>query len=143
MVDFSERVAEYWKAYKNSNINHALINFEFIEQEIYQVDANDQSKMIELLSFIEEQEKIVIDQEVLLRLMSALPAAYMFYLLHQLNRKDAEYVAGLIDKANDHKDKEDIYKNFYDRNMLFEKLQIVSRIFSSDRVNKLISVLSE
>lgn len=75
--------------------------------------------------------------------MNSLPAAYMFYLLHQLNKYHSEYVANLIDKSNELKDKQENYKNFYDRNMLFEKLQIVARIFSSDRVNKLIQALSE
>lgn len=33
MIDLAEEVADYWKSYKNSNINHALINFELIEKE--------------------------------------------------------------------------------------------------------------
>ncbi|WP_235603458.1 type IVB secretion system protein IcmW [Piscirickettsia litoralis] len=82
-----------------------------------------------------------IDHELMLRLMNSLPAAYMFYLLHQLNQYNSEYISGLIGKSNELKDKKANYKAFYDRNMLFEKLQIAARIFSSDRINKLISIL--
>ncbi|WP_395168481.1 type IVB secretion system protein IcmW [Piscirickettsia salmonis] len=143
MIDLAEEVADYWKSYKNSNINHALINFELIEKEIYLINDSDATKVAEVLEYASDQDLSHLSHDLILRLMNSLPAAYMFYLLHQLNKYHSEYVANLIDKSNELKDKQENYKNFYDRNMLFEKLQIVARIFSSDRVNKLIQALSE
>ncbi|OAJ35141.1 type IVB secretion system protein IcmW [Piscirickettsia salmonis] len=140
-MSLEKKVADYWKSYGNSNINHALINFEHIEEDEYFIDEDQEEKILELLEFASENNLKEIDSNLFFSLLNSLPAAYMFYVIHELNNSNSEYVSALISEAS--KKKDDDRRFFYDRNVLFEKMQILSRVFSSDRVNKMIRALSE
>ncbi|WP_235602958.1 type IVB secretion system protein IcmW [Piscirickettsia litoralis] len=129
MLPFRKKVADYWKSYENSNINHALINFEKIEKEIYLLDEGNEDKLSKFLEFSSKNSLKDVSHEEILLLLNSLPAAYMFYVVHEINGHNPEYISSLISKANKNKGSNDDYKFFYNRNVLFERMQILSRIF--------------
>nr|WP_242506556.1 hypothetical protein [Piscirickettsia salmonis] len=95
-----KKVADYWKSYGNSNINHALINFEHIEEDEYFIDEDQEEKILELLEFANENSLKEIDSNLFFSLLNSLPAAYMFYVIHELNNSNSEYVSALISEAS-------------------------------------------
>ncbi|MFZ9036199.1 MAG: type IVB secretion system protein IcmW [Francisellaceae bacterium] len=138
-----EEVAQYWKNYKNMNINHALNNFEHLEDGIYACDEDHIAQLEKLYTQMGSDAGKEVELSALLKLMNALPAAYMFYLLHKVNDIKPDLASQLISQAKQKHDTDEEYRQFYHRNMLFERLQIASRIFSSERINRLIKALSE
>ncbi|WP_077216772.1 type IVB secretion system protein IcmW [Piscirickettsia litoralis] len=141
-MSLHETIADYWKSYGNSNINNALVNFEFIEKMSFDLSADDLEQVAEFIEKINNDGVEKMDKMKLIVFLNRLPAAYMFYSIHQINRIDAKYMSELISMVNQKNSSDDECAKFYQRNMVFERFQILSRIFSSERLNKIISCVS-
>ncbi|AKP72659.1 putative intracellular multiplication protein IcmW [Piscirickettsia salmonis] len=141
-MSLHETVTEYWKSYGNANINNALVNFEFIEKMSFNLSEDDEEKIEAFIDRINDDGLKKIDQMKLIIFLNRLPAAYMFYTIHQVNKLDDEYMSELISMVNNKNNSDEECAKFYQRNMIFERFQILSRVFSSERLNKLISCVS-
>lgn len=142
MTDLMTIVSNYWKQFRNSNINHTLINIEHIESSMYELTDDEEVKVIELLDYIAVNKINNNCVDSFVQFMVSIPSPYMYFILHKLSESNSEFSNHLIDTTNDKKDKDDNYKNFHQKNVLFETMQIISRVFSSDRVNKFTLMLS-
>ncbi|ODN43882.1 type IVB secretion system protein IcmW [Piscirickettsia litoralis] len=134
-----ERIASYWKSYENSNINTILMNLEEIEEGHYEIDEYGKDGFVKLLSLTSEQIDRV-DTDDFIEMMNSLPSLYMLYLLQHIKEVNEKYTFNLISTVSSNKSTNKSYEKFYKRNTLFEKMQVISRIFSSDRLKKLTDI---
>ena len=64
-------------------------------------------------------------------------------MIHRLQNDNTDLVMKLINYAQKFKDKDPEVTCFFQRNMVFEKSQLLGRIFSSSRMEAVLSVLKD
>jgi len=135
-------IIAHWKSFKNPLINDILINLEKLEKEFSpKLTADEEKKVAELLSFCEKLPADTADIYQLILVFNKLPAAYMLYMIHKLQNLNADLIMQVISYAQKHKETDPEIANFFQRNMVFEKSQLLGRIFSNNRMKALLSVL--
>lgn len=129
----------YFSDYGNVNLNNILINFEFIERSKFEITPQTEPLLNELREIFKSDRINKVDLEQCVKILNLLPSAYMFYFLHILGDSNSEYQQKLIAKTEIMHKKNEAFRRFYQRNMMFERMQMISRIFSEERIDQLIS----
>jgi hypothetical protein len=65
----------------------------------------------------------------------------MLYLVHKLQNLNTDLIMKIIAYAQKHKDADPDVTSFFQRNMVFEKSQLLGRIFSTNRMQNVLDVL--
>ena len=136
-----ERIVDFWKSFNNKGILAAMINFESIGAEVYILTEEQDAALEAVFLDIDSKKKLDYDIETILRLMDALPVPYLLYFLQLINRKDRDFSSQIIKHSQANRSKGAHYDSFYHRSQIFEIVQMASRIFMTDRINKIISLM--
>jgi hypothetical protein len=131
----------HWHSFKNPLINDILINLEKLEKKLKPLSKNDEVAINTLLQTCEKISADKIDELTIIRLFNRLPAAYMLYLVHKLQNLNTDLIMKIIAYAQKQKDKDPDVASFFQRNMVFEKSQLLGRIFSTNRMQSVLDVL--
>jgi hypothetical protein len=131
----------HWHSFKNPLINDILINLEKLEQRLKPISKNDEITINTLLQTCEKISADKVDELTIIRLFNRLPAAYMLYLVHKLQNLNTDLIMKIIAYAQKQKDKYPDVASFFQRNMVFEKSQLLGRIFSTNRMQSVLDVL--
>ena len=78
-----------------------------------------------------------------IHLLNEMPAACMLYIIHKLQTINTDLVMKVIGYAQDHKSNNPDVEKFFQRNMVFEKSQLLGRIFSNIRMQNVLDALTE
>jgi hypothetical protein len=131
----------HWHSFKNPLINDILINLEKLEKKLKPLSKNDEAAINSLLQTCEKISPDKIDELKIIKLFNRLPAAYMLYLVHKLQNLNTDLIMKIIAYAQKHKDTDADVASFFQRNMVFEKSQLLGRIFSTNRMQNVLNVL--
>lgn len=141
MSPLKKQIIAHWHTFKNPLINDVLINLTKLESFLTPVTAAEEAKMEELLETCKTAPANKVDELEFIKMLNQLPAAYMLFIVHKMQSINSDLIMRLINYAQKHKSNNPDVKLFYDRNMVFEKSQLLGRIFSTGRMQAVLKVL--
>ncbi len=134
-------IIRHWQSFKNPLINDILINMEKLEKAVPALTDEEVASVEKLLEACKTIKAEKVNELEMTQMLNQLPAAYMLFIVHKLQSINSELVMKLIAYAQKHKDSNPEVKKFFQRNMVFEKSQLLGRIFSTSRMEKVLKVL--
>lgn len=141
MTPLRKDIMNHWHSFKNPLINDILINLEKLEAENPQLTADDENQIQKLLDYCKDAKPNEVDEMQFINIVNQLPAAYMLFMIHKLQTLNGELIMKIISYAQKHKDTNPEVEKFFQRNMVFEKSQLLGRIFSNHRMQTVLSTL--
>ena len=142
MNTLKKDIIAHWKSFKNPLINDILINMEKIEGKISPLTDDESYAIGKLLKKLKDIKPDDIDEMQFIHLLNEMPASYMLFIIHKLQTLNADLVMKVIGFAQDKKDSEPEVKKFFQRNMVFEKSQLIGRIFSNIRMQNVLDAMT-
>lgn len=134
-------IIQHWHSFKNPLINDILINLEKLEHTNPKLTEEEQTAIQKLLDYCQGAKAEDVDEITFINIVNQLPAAYMLYMIHKLQTLNSDLIMRIISYAQKHKDEDPAVHRFFQRNMVFEKSQLLGRIFSNHRMETVLSVL--
>jgi len=141
MSPLKRQMIEHWHSFKNPLINDVLTNLTKLESTMPLISADEEASITQLLETCKTVQINKVDELEFIQLLNQLPAAYMLYVVHKMQSLNADLVMRLINFAQKHRTTNPEVALFYDRNMVFEKAQLLGRIFSNGRMQSVLKVL--
>ena len=142
MNTLKKDIIDHWKSFKNPLINDILINMEKIEGKISPLTDDESYAIGKLLKKLKDIKPDDVDEMQFIHLLNEMPASYMLFIIHKLQTLNADLVMKVIGFAQDKKDSEPEVKKFFQRNMVFEKSQLIGRIFSNIRMQNVLDAMT-
>ena len=142
MNTLKTEIIDHWKSFKNPLINDILINMEKIEGRISPITDDESYAIGKLIKKLKDIKADDVDELEFISLLNEMPAAYMLFIIHKLQTINADLVMKVIGFAQDKKDSESEVKKFFQRNMVFEKSQLIGRIFSNIRMQNVLDAMT-
>lgn len=136
-----QEIIKHWHSFKNPLINDILINLEKLEQQYPPLTEQEAANVEKLLGFFSTANAEKVDEVKLIQILNQLPAAYMLFMVHKLQTLNSDLVMKVINYAQKHKETDPDIANFFQRNMVFEKSQLLGRIFSNNRMEIVLQIL--
>ena len=136
-----ENIIKHWHSFKNPIINDVLINLEKLEKTLPSLN-EEEIKTVE--KFVDVLNKIPADKVEELEMiytLNQLPAAYMLYIIHRMQTLNSDLVVRVINYTQKYRTKDPEIERFFQRNMVFEKSQLLGRIFSEKRMQDVLDAL--
>ncbi len=141
MANLRDEMIKHWQSFRNPIINDVLINIELLEKDIPPLSDEELKKVATLLDACEKCKADKIDPESFILGLNQLPAPYVLYVIHKLQTLNQDLIMALISFAQKHRSKKPLIEQFYQRNMVFEKSQLLGRIFSTQRMETVLDIL--
>ena len=143
MTALRKEIIAHWHSFKNPLINDILINMEKIESQLPALSEEEEQKIQDFVERSKNVDAETVDEMEFIAIMNDLPAAYMLYIIHKLQNINADLIMRIINFAQTQKDKNEAVMRFYQRNMVFEKSQLLGRIFSNHRMDAVLKVMTQ
>jgi len=137
----NEDLIKHWHSFKNPLINDILINLEKLEVDVPPMKDEELSAVKKLLDYCLKLKPDEADIPKLIDIFNQMPAPYMLYMIHKLQSLHTDLIMKIINYAQSQKDKNPEIAKFFQRNMVFEKSQLLGRIFSTARMENVLGVL--
>lgn len=134
-------IIKHWHSFKNPIINDVLINLEKLEKTLPALSP-DELKAVE--NFVNALSKIPadkVDELEMIYTLNQLPSAYMLYIIHRMQTLNSDLVVRVINYTQKYRAKDQEIERFFQRNMVFEKSQLLGRIFSEKRMQDVLDAL--
>ena len=139
--EIKQRVIHHWQSFKNPIINDVLINMEKLEHVYTPLSSEGEKKVQTLLDALAASKPDKINELELIKTLNQLPAAFMLYIIHKLQALNTDVVMRIISYAQKNKNSNPDVAKFFQRNMVFEKSQLLGRIFATNRMEAVLDVL--
>jgi hypothetical protein len=136
-------IIRHWQSFKNPLINDILINLEKLEKELPDLTEAEDAAIEKFLEACKTMKTAKVNELEFITTLNQFPAAYMLFMVHKLQTLNSELVMKVISFAQKNKETHPEVKKFFQRNMVFEKSQLLGRIFSTNRMEKVLKVLQE
>ena len=136
-----DNIIKHWHSFKNPIINDVLINLEKLEKTVPSLTEGEiktVEKFVEVLSNIPADK---VDELEMIYTLNQLPAAYMLYIIHRMQTLNSDLVVRVINYTQKYRSKDPEIERFFQRNMVFEKSQLLGRIFSEKRMQDVLDAL--
>ncbi|BBB15605.1 component of the Dot/Icm secretion system [Candidatus Rickettsiella viridis] len=147
MPDLSHKGSHlYWKQYQDPMIYRVLSFMESVEQWTKDGDPSLEAALTQLGQEIDELDKVDLDklgrQALFIRLGNHLGMSRTLRLLQALDTSHPGSAAKLLIHAEETSDNpEDEAGLFLRRNIAFERLRLLARVFSQDRLGLVLKAL--
>lgn len=147
MPDLSHKGSHlYWKQYQDPMIYRVLSFMESVEQWTKDGDPSLEATLTQLGQEIDELDKVDLDklgrQALFIRLGNHLGMSRTLRLLQALDTSHPGSAAKLLIHAEETSDNpEDEAGLFLRRNIAFERLRLLARVFSQDRLGLVLKAL--
>ncbi|WP_218814428.1 type IVB secretion system protein IcmW [Rickettsiella endosymbiont of Dermanyssus gallinae] len=147
MPDLSHKGSHlYWKQYQDPMIYRVLSFMESVEQWTKDGDSSLEAALTQLGQEIDELDKVDLDklgrQALFIRLGNHLGMTRTLRLLQALDTSHPGSAAKLLIHAEETSDNpEDEAGLFLRRNIAFERLRLLARVFSQDRLSLVLKAL--
>jgi hypothetical protein len=139
--ELDQDIINHWNSFRNPIINDILINLEKLETTITALSHEEKQAVADLVDYCSSLKPDEADARKLIDIFNQLPAAYMLYMIHKLQSLNADLVMKIINYAQKNKDSSPDLQSFFLRNMVFEKSQLLGRIFAENRMKTVLSIL--
>ena len=136
-------IIKHWQSFKNPLINDILINLEKLERQMPELTEAEMQSLEKFVEACKTMKADKVNELEFIKILNQFPAAYMLFMVHKLQQLNSELVMKIISYAQKHKVTDPEVKKFFQRNMVFEKSQLLGRIFSTNRMEKVLKVLQE
>ena len=143
MSGTKQEIIKHWKSFKNPLINDILINLEKIEGSVSPLVEDEIYALDKLIKSLKDIKADNVDEMEFIHLLNEMPAAYMLYIIHKLQTINTDLVMKVIGFAQDRRGSNPEVEKFFQRNMVFEKSQLLGRIFSNVRMQNVLDALTE
>ena len=146
MIDLTlEACHEFWSKYQDPYVLKAIQSMEMVEKSCLQYDAKELNQQMSSLS--EQIEKIGSfepkDIPLVIKILSQLQISRVLRLLQAMDTSKPGSAAKSIMEA-EKTSKDDPYaKLFMERNLVFEKIRILSRVFNNERIETIKEAFSD
>jgi len=134
-------IIKHWQSFKNPLINDILINLEKLEKQIPALTDDELKAVEEFMAKLDKIKAAGVDEKEMIYLLNQLPAAYMLYIIHRMQTVNSDLVVKLINYTQKFRAKDPEVEKFFQRNMVFEKSQLLGRIFSEKRMQEVLEAL--
>ncbi len=134
-------IIKHWQSFKNPLINDILINLEKLEKANPPLTAAEIEAVQSFLDRLNTIDAKKIDEKDMIYTLNQLPAAYMLYIIHKMQTLNSDLVIKLINYTQKFRAKDPEIEKFFQRNMVFEKSQLLGRIFSEKRMQEVLDAL--
>ncbi len=134
-------IIKHWQSFKNPLINDILINLEKLETVIPPLTSDEIKAVDEFMNKLDKIKVAEVDEKDMIYLLNQLPAAYMLYIIHKMQTLNSDLVVKLINYTQKFREKDPEIEKFFQRNMVFEKSQLLGRIFSEKRMQEVLDAL--
>lgn len=139
---------EYWRNYPDSSIHRVISFMESVEDPLHQGHALLEALLVEFSNVLDTIENVNLDklneQESFIKIANQLKMTQTLRLLQILDTNQPGSAAKLLMYAeNTTKHSEDDAGIFLKRNLAFERLRLLSRIFSKERLSLVLNALEE
>lgn len=134
---------EYWKNYQDPMIYRVLQIMEAVESWTQDGNKDLEAIINKFGNALETAEKFALGKErEFIELASQLKATRFLRILQAIDQKEAGSASRLLMHAEEQSvSTEDVYGLFLRRNVVFERLRLVGRIFSPERFAIIIKAL--
>ena len=139
--ELDDDLVKHWHSFRNPIINDVLINLEKLEKEIPALTNEEKQAVADLVDYCAELKPDQADARKLIDIFNQLPAAYMLYMIHKLQNLNTDLIMKVINYAQKNHDADEDMQSFFQRNMVFEKAQLLGRIFAENRMKDVLDVL--
>ena len=139
--ELDQDIINHWNSFRNPLINDILINLEKLETAIPALSYEEKQAVADLVDYCANLKPDNADARKLIDIFNQLPAAYMLYMIHKLQSLNTDLVMKIINYAQKNKDSDTDLQGFFLRNMVFEKSQLLGRIFAENRMKTVLGVL--
>ncbi|NBW56331.1 hypothetical protein EBR43_00820 [bacterium] len=140
MPDLSlESVHAFWHEYDHRILYRIVCSLEASEDWIPEDPALDEL-IRDLGDVIDSTSSFsTLSQEIVINLLTSIKFTQALRIMHSIETKNPGFVSGLLIWAEEQKQKNPESQSavFLKRNIIFERLQLLSRIFSQERINLL------
>ena len=143
MNTLKKEITEHWKSFKNPLINDILINLEKIEGKIAPLTEDESYAINKLINKLKDINPDDVDEMEFIHILNEMPASHMLFIIHKLQTINPDLVMKVIGFAQDKKDSEPEVEKFFQRNMVFEKSQLIGRIFSNIRMQNVLDAMTD
>lgn len=146
MPDISNKAShEFWYDYHDSMIYRVVTFMESVEDWTLDGDQKFEKALTELGEALEDLGRIDLQQEdKFIGFLAYVKAARM---LHIMQRLDTAYPGAaskiLMHAEQTTKSNEDVHGLFLRRNIVFERLRLLSRVFAAERLSLITKALEE
>ncbi len=134
-------IIKHWQSFKNPLINDILINLEKLEKDNSPLSPSEIEAVQTFLDRLNTVAVAGIDEQDMIYTLNQLPAAYMLYIIHKMQTLNSDLVIKLINYTQKFRSKDPEIEKFFQRNMVFEKSQLLGRIFSEKRMQEVLDAL--
>ena len=139
--ELDQDIINHWNSFRNPLINDILINLEKLETAIPALSHEEKQAVANLVDYCASLKPDAADARKLIDIFNQLPAAYMLYMIHKLQSLNTDLVMKIINYAQKNKEGDNDLQSFFLRNMVFEKSQLLGRIFAENRMKTVLSIL--
>ena len=134
-------IIKHWQSFKNPLINDILINLEKLEKNNPPLTPEEIEAVQSFLDRLSTIDAKNIDEKDMIYTLNQLPAASMLYIIHKMQTLNSDLVIKLINYTQKLRAKDPEIEKFFQRNMVFEKSQLLGRIFSEKRMQEVLDAL--
>lgn len=144
----TEQVAQYWQEFPDPAVYQIIKSMESVENWILD-NHKEVEKALEHLSqsleiFKTRPALVSKYKEEIIHILAYIKTGRALYFLHELEQIYPGAFANLISYAQEHcQHAGDAMSIFLRRSIVFERLRIIKRVFSTERINSVIKVLEQ
>ena len=136
---------EFWKNFEDPMIYRVIAFMETVEGWTKDGDPNLEAKMNLLGDELEKLSTFELEkEEQFVTLCAHIKSSRILRLLQAIDTIDPGSASKLLMYAEEHNSPDDIMANlFLRRNIVFERLRLLARVFSSERMDMVLKVLEQ
>lgn len=147
MLDLSHKSCHtFWKEYKDKSVYEITCFMESAEDWSIDENTNEtlEQAITKMAASIDKIGKIEIkDPSNIIKIIANLKITRTLRILQALDTANPGAASKILSAAEESSSEDEAAKLFLHRNIVFERLRLISRIFSEERMKKIQSVLEE
>ncbi|WP_151193868.1 hypothetical protein [Cysteiniphilum sp. JM-1] len=133
-----KKVVAFWQSFNNSLINNTMINLEFFEHvRLPEPTLKQQEEIDHIFEHAYEHEMNDEFLSDLVSLLSQLQTPWLAYFMQQLHARHQDNFQALYHVLKT----DDQYQETFTRCVIVERLQLLSQVFHSDRIDTVFQAL--
>lgn len=139
MADLSRKSShEFWSKFMDPKVYRAIVSMETVEDWTLDTDPEVDAAINAIGKRLGRLENVEIDDYAsILRLITYIKTSRNLRFLQSLDHVMPGTASKVIGYAEENQLKDSFAKVFIDRNILFERFRILSRVFQEDRIENI------
>jgi intracellular multiplication protein IcmW len=129
-----ENAHEYWSSYADTMIIRVLLLMESSEEWALDGDESIEIVLEQLFQTLKTASEIP-DELALIKVLSVIRSTRVLYIMQMLDKNNPGIASKLLMVAEEHKEDNKYVQVFLKRNLVFERMRLLARVFSNARLD--------